>query len=66
MGGLAVATLLTLVCLPALYVTWFRIKRPGPGTGPRADRRYFEPTGNREAATHDDILEDACLLTQPS
>ena len=30
MGGLAVATLLTLVFLPALYVTWFRIKRPTP------------------------------------
>jgi multidrug efflux pump subunit AcrB len=30
MGGLAVATLLTLVFLPALYVAWFRIKRPGP------------------------------------
>ena len=30
MGGLAVATLLTLVFLPALYVTWFRIKRPHP------------------------------------
>jgi multidrug efflux pump subunit AcrB len=26
MGGLIVATLLTLVFLPALYVTWFRIK----------------------------------------
>jgi multidrug efflux pump subunit AcrB len=25
MGGLAVATVLTLVFLPALYVTWFRI-----------------------------------------
>jgi Cu/Ag efflux pump CusA len=25
MGGLAVATALTLVFLPALYVTWFRI-----------------------------------------
>ena len=30
MGGLAVATLLTLVFLPALYVTWFRIKMPHP------------------------------------
>src|SRR5271165_4591495 len=30
MGGLAVATVLTLVFLPALYVTWFRIKRPQP------------------------------------
>jgi multidrug efflux pump subunit AcrB len=30
MGGLAVATLLTLVFLPALYVIWFRIKQPIP------------------------------------
>jgi len=28
MGGLAVATVLTLVFLPALYVTWFGIKGP--------------------------------------
>jgi multidrug efflux pump subunit AcrB len=28
MGGLAVATLLTLVFLPALYVAWFRVKQP--------------------------------------
>jgi multidrug efflux pump subunit AcrB len=28
MGGLTVATLLTLVFLPALYVAWFRIKAP--------------------------------------
>jgi len=26
MGGLAVATVLTLVFLPALYIAWFRIK----------------------------------------
>jgi hypothetical protein len=38
MGGLAVATLLTLVCLPALYVTWFGIKRPEPDDGPRTFR----------------------------
>jgi multidrug efflux pump len=37
MGGLAVATLLTLVFLPALYVTWFRIKRPHPDADRRAD-----------------------------
>jgi multidrug efflux pump subunit AcrB len=30
MGGLAVATLLTLVFLPALYVAWFRIEQPLP------------------------------------
>jgi multidrug efflux pump subunit AcrB len=28
MGGLAVATLLTLIFLPALYVAWFGIKQP--------------------------------------
>jgi multidrug efflux pump subunit AcrB len=37
-GGLLVATLLTLVFLPALYVAWFRIK---PGTA--------APSGNAEA-----------------
>jgi hypothetical protein len=29
MGGLLVATLLTLVFLPTLYVTWFRARPPG-------------------------------------
>ena len=29
MGGLLVATVLTLVFVPALYATWFRVKRPG-------------------------------------
>jgi multidrug efflux pump len=28
MGGLLVATMLTLIFLPALYVAWFRIKEP--------------------------------------
>ena len=28
MGGIVVGTVLTLLFLPALYVTWFRIKRP--------------------------------------
>jgi len=37
MGGLAVATLLTLVFLPALYVIWFRIKRPHPDANGKAD-----------------------------
>lgn len=30
MGGLIVATGLTLLFLPALYATWFRVKRPQP------------------------------------
>ena len=28
MGGLLVATVLTLLFLPALYVAWFRVKQP--------------------------------------
>ena len=30
MGGLAVATVLTLIFLPALYAAWFRVKPPTP------------------------------------
>ncbi len=30
MGGLIVATLLTMLFVPALYVTWFRIREPRP------------------------------------
>jgi multidrug efflux pump subunit AcrB len=33
-GGLAVATELTLIFLPALYVAWFRIAEPAAGTAP--------------------------------
>jgi len=33
-GGLAVATVLTLIFLPALYVAWFRIKDPGTQAHP--------------------------------
>jgi multidrug efflux pump subunit AcrB len=36
MGGLIVATLLTLVFLPALYVAWFRIKPPEDAPVPHA------------------------------
>jgi multidrug efflux pump len=28
MGGLLVATILTLLFLPALYAAWFRVRRP--------------------------------------
>jgi multidrug efflux pump subunit AcrB len=30
MGGIVVGTVLTLLFLPALYVAWFRIRRPSP------------------------------------
>jgi multidrug efflux pump len=33
MGGLIVATVLTLLALPAMYAAWFRIKRDTPGAG---------------------------------
>ena len=42
MGGLAVATLLTLVFLPALYVTWFRIKAPAARDPRCQTRRILE------------------------
>ena len=49
MGGLAVATLLTLVFLPALYVAWFRIETPhlkaGPEQAPRPSSGERAPTG---------------------
>ena len=36
MGGLVVATALTLVFVPALYATWFRIRRDSPAQAPAA------------------------------
>jgi multidrug efflux pump len=36
MGGLLVATVLTLIFLPALYITWFRVREPvADGHGPQ-------------------------------
>jgi multidrug efflux pump subunit AcrB len=34
MGGLAVATLLTLISLPSLYITWFKIRQDAERTTP--------------------------------
>jgi Cu/Ag efflux pump CusA len=35
MGGLVVATVLTLLALPAMYAAWFRVRReePAPAAG---------------------------------
>jgi multidrug efflux pump subunit AcrB len=66
MGGLAVATLLTLVFLPALYVAWLRIKRPGPDARETFDLGRFKPIGRSEELKHEDVLEDACTSIQPS
>ena len=35
MGGLMVATVLTLLFVPALYAAWFGVRAPAPGTGQR-------------------------------
>jgi multidrug efflux pump subunit AcrB len=34
MGGLLVATLLTLIFLPTVYVAWFRRRETAPLAGP--------------------------------
>ena len=60
MGGLAVATVLTLVFLPALYVAWFRIKAPcpnGPTDAAAEPDRNDEPP--RIQAEPEPILEAA-------
>ncbi|RMX05944.1 efflux RND transporter permease subunit [Corticibacter populi] len=36
MGGLLVATVLTLLALPAMYAAWFRVRRPQEGETARA------------------------------
>jgi hypothetical protein len=59
MGGLAIATVLTLVFLPALYVAWFRIKRPRPHDSQTMDPGEFEPPGRSEVVKHEDVLEHA-------
>jgi len=59
MGGLAGATFLTLIFLPALYVAWFRIERPDPDASPEIDSGHFARTAGGEVVTHEDVLEDA-------
>ena len=39
-GGLFVATLLTLLFLPALYVAWFRVKEPQRSPNRASERGY--------------------------
>ena len=41
MGGLFVATALTLLFLPALYAAWFRIKRPDAAAAPAGIKRAW-------------------------
>jgi multidrug efflux pump subunit AcrB len=53
-GGLAVATVLTLVFLPALYVAWFQVKEPAPGG---SSAKKSRPVPN-ELITHGSLPAD--------
>ena len=58
MGGLFVATMLTLIVLPALYVAWFRVKEParesrGGLSGDRAVPAQRNPAPVRRPAPHE-------------
>ena len=58
-GGLAVATALTLVFLPSLYVAWFRVKYPGDhasvvnSTLPKAETTEASRSATQPALAHD-------------
>jgi multidrug efflux pump subunit AcrB len=58
MGGLAVATLLTLVFLPALYVTWFQIKRPLPSEDQPLARARLVQAGEDVGAPGEGLQAD--------
>src|SRR5213078_1968304 len=49
MGGLFVATILTLLFLPALYAAWFRVKRPDAAPI-EVDERSESRVGPRQPA----------------
>jgi hypothetical protein len=48
MGGLVVATALTVLFLPALYAAWFRVKPVVPAAAPA--KRADEPLGRAPEA----------------
>ncbi|MET0441186.1 MAG: efflux RND transporter permease subunit [Casimicrobiaceae bacterium] len=43
MGGLVIATLLTLIFLPALYAAWFRVRPPVPPSVREAESEQLAP-----------------------
>ncbi|WP_137155002.1 efflux RND transporter permease subunit [Rhizobium sp. FKL33] len=50
MGGIIVGTVLTLLFLPALYVVWFRIKRPDEKDGPKEEKAEDAPPTEAQPA----------------
>ncbi len=49
MGGLIVATVLTLLALPAMYAAWFRVRRPESQPTPTAEGSVAPPAGSTGA-----------------
>ena len=72
MGGLAVATFLTLLNLPALYVLWFRVREPaaGPLAGSRtADEPLVElalADSARIGVSHGGVLANGHVASRRS
>jgi multidrug efflux pump len=60
MGGLVVATVLTLLFLPALYAAWFRVPRPSEAQAQDAEESPTSPAphNTRPANPAADELED--------
>jgi len=48
MGGLVIATLLTLIFLPALYAAWFRVAAPRSDATPHPSFGHPLPTERGE------------------
>ena len=78
MGGLAVATLLTLVFLPALYVAWFRIRMPhhelpgleqsdasGLPKSPQPSSPSASGPGELPVSTYSAEAADQCAVIEP-
>jgi multidrug efflux pump len=55
MGGLVIATALTLIFLPALYAAWFRVRPESPRSSPLTERR--------SAGRSDGRVKDAVPVT---
>jgi multidrug efflux pump len=61
MGGLIVATVLTLLALPAMYAAWFRVRREAPPSGAAAEpalpgRWLRPPVGGGAAGASGGVL----------
>ena len=58
MGGLAVATALTLLFLPALYVLIYRLKDPGPRPAPAGEAAAPQDSGSGDSGNRESVPDD--------